>query len=346
MIKIFHIFFLLFFFICSCNYVFGKDSIKIVTREEWWANENFKYIESLEWQKIISDTNKKLKENNEFISEQETIKFLQKPDYNERIETYLRVFFWDKRKIEDSSTHENSKELFWPIVRSQKITGIVIHHTAWEYDDPYESIREIYKFHTLDRKWGDIGYNFLIADDGTIFEWRAWWEKAVAAHTKRNNIWNIGISLMWNYNHDHIPEKQQKSLEQLMKYIIEKYEINIHTKKYFHEDCIKSECKYGIDSQLDFPIIAHRDSSTSTCPWEVGYQDFLKLRENILRSYKIVDINSDKFSNIFNKYPEKKLRYLYHRLVIKKQSEDNFKRKMIYIHILLILKEHIDNKYI
>lgn len=345
MIKIFHIFFLFFLLIFSCKDAFWSNSIKIITREEWWANENYRYIDSLEWQKIISEENKILKEKWEYISDENTIYFLWKSDYNQKIERYLDVFFWNKRKIKNIITHENNNKLFWPIAQSNKVSGIIVHHTAWDYTDSYDSMREIYKFHTLDRKWWDIGYNFLIADDGTIFEWRAWWETAVGAHTKRNNIWNIGISLMWNYNHEHIPKKQQESLENLMKYLIEKHEINLYTKKYFHEDCIENKCQHGIDSQLDFPLIAHRDSSTSTCPWEIWYQDFLKIREKIIQSYRIIDINNDKFSKIFDKYSEKKLQYLYHRLVVKKQAEDNFKRKMIYTQIVLILQEYLDNKY-
>lgn len=345
MIKIFHLFFLFFCLIFFYCWVFANQSIDIVSRAEWWANENYRYIDSLEWQKIIAEEKQILKNNWEYISDVEIIKNLRKPDYNENIESYLQIFFAQKRKIINTISSENSRELFWPISQSYKISWIIIHHTAWDYTDPYESIREIYKFHTLDRKWWDIWYNFLIAGDGTIFEWRAWWETAVWAHTKRNNIWNIWISLMWNYNHEQIPQKQLDALENLMKYLIEKYHIDINKKKYFHEDCIEIECEYWIESQLQLPIIAHRDSSTSSCPWEQWYLDFVQLRDKIIDSYKIKNLDYQKLYKIFDKYSAKNLKFLKHKLIVKKQAENNFKRKMIYDQIISILNNYLKEKY-
>ena len=345
MIKIFHLFFLFFVLSFTWKYVFADNSIEIVTREQWWANEQYRYLDAPEWQTIIQEENNKLKQNWEYISDEHTIKFLWKPDYNETIENYLKTFFSHKRKISSVIEKENGRQLFWPISYSQKISWIIIHHTAWEYSDPYQSIREIYKYHTLDRKWWDIWYNFLIAADGTIFEGRAGWEMAVWAHTKRNNISNIWISLMWDYDHESIPKKQLESLEKLVIYLIEKYQIDIHQKKYFHKDCLEYECEYGIESELLVPLIAHRDSSTSTCPWEEGYKDFQNVRNKIFQKYQLQNINIEKFYTIFDKYQQEKLEYLYHQLVVKKQSELNFQKKMIYTQVWTILKNYLDEKY-
>lgn len=44
----------------------------------------------------------------------------------------------------------------------------MIHHTAvnydpnWTIDDVKKQIQDIYKYHTFNRDFGDIGYNFLI----------------------------------------------------------------------------------------------------------------------------------------------------------------------------------------
>jgi hypothetical protein len=119
-----------------------------------------------------------------------------------------------------------------------------------------------------------------------------------------------------------------------MIYLIEKYNIDITQKKYFHEDCLEYECEHDIESELFLPLIAHRDSSTSTCPGEEGYKDFVNLRDKIINKYTLHNINTQKFYNIFDKYSQEKLRYLYHTLVVKKQSETNFKKKMIYTQVL------------
>jgi hypothetical protein len=58
-------------------------------------------------------------------------------------------------------------------------TKLIVHHTAMEYDTnrtPAEikaSLQRIYKYHTIDRDFGDIGYNFLIDHLGNIYEGRA-----------------------------------------------------------------------------------------------------------------------------------------------------------------------------
>ncbi len=47
-------------------------------------------------------------------------------------------------------------------------TKIVIHHTAMDYDSSRNEddiklhLQKIYKYHTINRNFGDIGYNFLI----------------------------------------------------------------------------------------------------------------------------------------------------------------------------------------
>lgn len=37
-----------------------------------------------------------------------------------------------------------------------------------------EQVRGIQRFHMDDRGWSDIAYNFLVAEDGRIFEGRGW----------------------------------------------------------------------------------------------------------------------------------------------------------------------------
>lgn len=55
--------------------------------------------------------------------------------------------------------------------------GIFIHHSAGprvKRPNVREQVRGIQRFHMDDRGWSDIAYNFLVADDGRIFEGRGW----------------------------------------------------------------------------------------------------------------------------------------------------------------------------
>jgi hypothetical protein len=54
-------------------------------------------------------------------------------------------------------------------------TKFIIHHTAGDrqFDDQQSvlsGLRDMYTFHAVKRGRGDIGYNFLIDQFGTIYE--------------------------------------------------------------------------------------------------------------------------------------------------------------------------------
>lgn len=51
---------------------------------------------------------------------------------------------------------------------------MTLHHTATGNDDPDPAgtVRAIYEYHTVDNGWRDIGYNYLVSEDGQVFEGR------------------------------------------------------------------------------------------------------------------------------------------------------------------------------
>lgn len=52
------------------------------------------------------------------------------------------------------------------------------------------------------RKWDDIGYNFLIGDDGYVYEGRGWNHQG--AHTKGFNSRSLGVSFIGHFV-NHLP---------------------------------------------------------------------------------------------------------------------------------------------
>lgn len=77
---------------------------------------------------------------------------------------------------------------------STKRYRIAIHHTETPGDNPAVRVRAIQAFHMDTRGWCDIGYHFLVANDGTIFEGRPY--PLLGAHTAGNNSGNIGVSFI------------------------------------------------------------------------------------------------------------------------------------------------------
>ena len=69
---------------------------------------------------------------------------------------------------------------------------MAIHHTETTSDNPAQRVRAIQAYHMDSRGWCDIGYHFLVATDGQIFEGRPY--ALVGAHVGSQNSGNIGIS--------------------------------------------------------------------------------------------------------------------------------------------------------
>ena len=94
---------------------------------------------------------------------------------------------------------------------SRRITSVqhvIVHHSAtYNTLTNYENVvRNIYLFHTRDRGWSDIGYNYLIAQDGTIFEGRSAGspseenDDVQGAHFCGKNSNTMGVCLLGNYS--------------------------------------------------------------------------------------------------------------------------------------------------
>lgn len=68
------------------------------------------------------------------------------------------------------------------------VKKFVIHHTAGDSHnkiDPKEAIRNVYRWHAIiiEGGWGDIGYNYIIDQEGNIYEGRFGGDGVQAGHT-------------------------------------------------------------------------------------------------------------------------------------------------------------------
>jgi peptidoglycan recognition protein len=81
------------------------------------------------------------------------------------------------------------------------VTYAVIHHSAGNTCTTKSTcisyVRGIQNLHMDTNGWGDIGYNFLVGEDGNIYEGRGW--KIKGAHCPTYNSNSIGICVMGDY---------------------------------------------------------------------------------------------------------------------------------------------------
>ena len=147
---------------------------------------------------------------------------------------YPGQFVLTNKKIVDAADGE---PLLWPRQYSSRVKKIVIHHTAESVRDfnndgtvnvqDYGSaIRAIYAYHTLTRKWGDIGYHYIVDPDGNIYEGRAGGNYVIGAHVLCQNSNTVGISLMGNFQEQQVPEKAFIGLVKIVKYLSDLYHVN------------------------------------------------------------------------------------------------------------------------
>ncbi|CAF5134860.1 unnamed protein product, partial [Rotaria magnacalcarata] len=54
------------------------------------------------------------------------------------------------------------------------------------------------RYHLKEHKWGDIGYNFVVGNNGHVFEGRGW--NHTGSHCKRYNNQSIGIGVIGDFS--------------------------------------------------------------------------------------------------------------------------------------------------
>ncbi len=141
-----------------------------------------------------------------------------------------------------------------PVIQ-QRLTGasegwsrITIHHSAKDSKDigtptnghVAEAIKDIQTVHMRDRGWGDIGYHFLIDPTGRIWQGRLL--DFQGAHAQgSNNVANIGICLLGDFNHERPDPRALESLERLTDALCERHHI-AHNRVYGHQKFAATEC--------------------------------------------------------------------------------------------------------
>ena len=195
-----------------------------------------------------------------------------------------------ERKYEWSNTMFWNHYLIYPEYYNHHKNKIVIHHTAWDYgknrtiDDVKKEIQQIYKYHTINRDFGDIWYNFLIDQMWNIYEWRAGGEWAVWMHASSNNVSSIWIAMMWNFENDTPSVEQMKSLVNLTTAIA----------KFYHIDPLGYTYTFSINSEKEPYVVAtknpnimwHKNLKATACPWKNLYKFLPKIRSEVLRRMK------------------------------------------------------------
>lgn len=162
------------------------------------------------------------------------------------------------------------------------VQQLFVHHTAgsnYDTNGP-ATMRAIYWYHTVRRGWCDLGYNFVIGWDGTIYEGRwarpyASWEMhtsetrrgaAVAgAHVSGFNSGSVGISVMGNFTEVDPPPPVRQSLAELLAWESDRHDLDPMGRHVYRNP------ETGMSRRLPF-IAGHRDAGQTSCPGDRLYR--------------------------------------------------------------------------
>lgn len=249
----------------------GDDNLKIISREEWGADNN--YANPLFINELCKQIKCSLKEYDpeDSFSKEEYLKARSLMiNYRNNFERFNDLFLQTKRK-ENGINYQ-----YLPVEE------IVIHHTAGKFtlelEESIKEIQRIYLLHAIQRRWRDIGYHFLIDGAGRIFEGSLGGKYSVGAHTYYHNDGTIGIALMgdFRYNHDQITNEMKESLIQLILYLKREYNWNFDQQEFY----LKKPDLSGREWSNKF-IKGHKELDIRLIPTSCPGIDPDKLREMI-----------------------------------------------------------------
>lgn len=158
--------------------------------------------------------------------------------------------------------------------RAQKLT---VHHTATANGvaDPAAAIRAIQRYHTIDRNFGDIGYQFLVDEAGTVYEGR--WSgtdgdaghdagglAVVGAHVGGWNSGNVGVAILGTLTSQAPTSAARSSLETVLTDLARRHRLDPQTTSTFVNPVNGA-------TKVVPTISGHRDWEATECPGSVLY---------------------------------------------------------------------------
>jgi hypothetical protein len=183
----------------------------------------------------------------------------------------------------DAAGAETWPAEYFPV---QKLT---VHHTATANGDPdpAATVRAIYRYHAIDRGWGDIGYQFLIDEAGHVYEGRhtdddpstppafdGAGRAVVGAHVAGWNSGNVGVSLLGTLTDRRPTAAAQRALEQLLAYLAARTGISA-TGSGTYTNPVDGSTWTGPN------IPGHRDFAATECPGGVTYALLPTIRQRV-----------------------------------------------------------------
>lgn len=174
------------------------------------------------------------------------------------------------------------------------VTHLIVHHTVSNNNttDWASNVRAIWTYHTFQRGWGDVGYNYLIDPDGNIYEGHLGGDDVIGTHAAAGNHGGMGVALLGEFGSIRPSTAMMDALVELLAWKADQKQIDLWDSSAF----------LGLDHG-NMHLIGHRDIyGTTACPGTLAHAEIDEIRArvaakiNFTPEYTYVDDQSPNFS--------------------------------------------------
>ncbi len=238
---------------------------RILSRREWGADESF----------LLASGSETADPADEPADNEQSSPSARESDCERNQKLYPAEFHTVNRTTKDAQ----GRPLLWTREYSTAVKLLTVHHTALSTANDgrtaVERMRALYQYHSVNRGWGDIGYHYVIDEDGQIYEGKSGGEFVVGGHAYCNNVGTLGIALMGNFDAEKPALRQIRSLQWLLQSLADKYKIDLDSQVSFHGETLP-------------PVVGHRQLVSTDCPGEYVWRTL----DQILMHARTGDVNA------------------------------------------------------
>jgi len=192
---------------------------------------------------------------------------------------------WKLKDISAIDFKEDGKWFNWPVNYLESVDSIVIHHTASTklLNNPKQALNNIYTYHTKVRGWGDIGYHYLMDQNGNVYEGKFGGDVVMGGHSVPLNRHSIGIAVMGNFEESSPSLSLINSLSDLIALKTQKFNLDPNG-------------KFNVDGKTYDVIQGHRDNDKTLCPGKYLYEKIPNIKQKVLA--RLGKLNNEYTKNI------------------------------------------------
>ncbi|MGY1833223.1 N-acetylmuramoyl-L-alanine amidase [Geodermatophilus sp. SYSU D01180] len=175
----------------------------------------------------------------------------------------------------------------WAPEYAPTIRAATLHHTAdannYAADQVPALMRSIYRYHTVSRGWGDIGYNVIVDKYGRLWEGRygGLSSTVVGAHAGGFNTGTFGVSMLGNYDTVTAPQAMVDAVAAVVAWKFSLYDVDPRGTVTLTSGG-GGTAKYAAGVRVTLPtVFGHRDVGSTSCPGQYGYGRLGEIRTKV-----------------------------------------------------------------